>query len=157
KKDGGSLVVSDVVEGSSAALAGIKSKDRITEINGRPVSDLSAAEATELLEGAHKAEFGAKADLLVARGDQPPRQITLKRDYQPAVKWLAEVIARPEAADRLRVFRIDTPEVQQMLGLTNTDARWRNIRLDRREYSRFSWNEIQADPQAIQNAQELLK
>ncbi|MBC8874361.1 MAG: cytochrome c biogenesis protein CcsA [Planctomycetes bacterium] len=36
---------------------------------------------------------------------------------QPAVRWLLDVIARPEEAEEHRVFRIYTPEIRDTLGL----------------------------------------
>ena len=36
---------------------------------------------------------------------------------QPAMRWLMDVIARPKMAEQHRVFRVDSPEVRDMLGL----------------------------------------
>jgi len=38
-------------------------------------------------------------------------------ERQPAVRWLLDMIARPEAAEKHRVFRIYSPEVRDTLGL----------------------------------------
>ncbi len=36
---------------------------------------------------------------------------------QPAIRWLLDVMAKPEACFKHKVFRIENPEVQQLLGL----------------------------------------
>lgn len=41
---------------------------------------------------------------------------------QPALRWLLDLIARPESAARLRVFRIENPEVLETLGLTSREG-----------------------------------
>jgi ABC-type transport system involved in cytochrome c biogenesis permease subunit len=40
-----------------------------------------------------------------------------KEQRQPAVRWLADLMANPEAAFKHRVFRIENLELQQLLGL----------------------------------------
>ena len=50
---------------------------------------------------------------------------------QPAVRWLLDVIANPEAASQHKVFRIENPEVLQTLGLAAKPG------------FRYSHNEIQ--------------
>ena len=51
---------------------------------------------------------------------------------QPAIRWLLDVIARPEAAEDHRVFRIDNLEVLKSLGL------------ERRRGFRYAWSELGA-------------
>lgn len=40
-----------------------------------------------------------------------------------ALRWLMEVISRPEIADKMPVFRIDHPELKDYLGLSNVGGR----------------------------------
>ena len=49
---------------------------------------------------------------------------------QPAVRWLLDVIARPDVADRHRIFRIENLEVLETFGL------------ERRPGFRYSWEEL---------------
>ncbi|MFV2066461.1 MAG: cytochrome c biogenesis protein CcsA [Pirellulales bacterium] len=51
---------------------------------------------------------------------------------QPAIRWLLDVIARPEVAEKHRVFRIDSLEVLETFGL------------DRRKGFRYSREELRA-------------
>ena len=60
--------------------------------------------------------------------------------YLPAVKWLLELTARPEAAESLRVVRIDNPDVLDMLGL------------QRRQYYRYSWAEVNQNKSDLDRA-----
>jgi cytochrome c-type biogenesis protein CcsB len=55
---------------------------------------------------------------------------------QPAIRWLLDVIARPDAAEKHRVFRIDSSEVQETLGL------------ERRQGACYAWEEFR--PQSSQ-------
>jgi ABC-type transport system involved in cytochrome c biogenesis permease subunit len=49
---------------------------------------------------------------------------------QPAIRWLLDVIARPDDAVKHRVFRIEASELRDTLGL------------ERRKGARYSWEEI---------------
>lgn len=55
---------------------------------------------------------------------------------QPAIRWLLDVIARPEAAEEHRVFRIDSMELPEALGL------------ERRKGARYAWTEFR--PQSVE-------
>lgn len=57
---------------------------------------------------------------------------------QPAIRWLLDVIARPQVAETHRVFRIDNPEVLKSLGL------------ERRKGYRYSWSEIRSKSMEFQ-------
>ncbi|MHB1035048.1 MAG: cytochrome c biogenesis protein [Pirellulales bacterium] len=52
---------------------------------------------------------------------------------QPAIRWLLDVIARPEVAEKHRVFRIESAELRDTLGL------------ERRKGNCFAWAEIRPD------------
>lgn len=70
------LVISQVIMGSPAALAGLQAGDRIVRIDKKPVEDLSAEAAGERLKG----EAGSGVELeVMAAGDTEPRTKTLMR------------------------------------------------------------------------------
>ena len=58
---------------------------------------------------------------LMVMSDRRSFRIDGKR--QPAIRWLADVIARPEAAQEYRVFRIDHPDVLAIMGMTHDDGK----------------------------------
>ncbi len=57
---------------------------------------------------------------------------------QPAIRWLLDVIARPRDAEKYRVFRVDSLELLEALGL------------ERRQGFRYSWEEIRSGTMGIQ-------
>ncbi|HTQ39524.1 MAG TPA: cytochrome c biogenesis protein CcsA [Pirellulales bacterium] len=134
------LEVVSVIPGSAAELAGIVPKDRIVSLDHVADGELTLKTATERLEDNGRPTVKA----MISTGDQPAREVDIKREYQPAVKWLLEVAARPEVADRLHVFRVDNLDLLNMLGLP------------RREYYRYSWNEINKDPKEMEKAFDAL-
>ena len=137
----GTFLISSVDPESPAYFAGLKKGERITGIAQKPTKDLDADQVTELLEGAGGAGMnGASINLSVAAGNGPSREVSLAREYQPAIKWLLELITNPQQADRLRVFRIESIDVLNMLGLA------------RREYFRYSWDEINRNKDELDTA-----
>ncbi|HZZ28528.1 MAG TPA: cytochrome c biogenesis protein CcsA [Pirellulales bacterium] len=120
------LEIASVIPGSAADLAGIKPGDRLLSLDRVSKGDFNFKTAWERLEDNGNATVKA----MVARGDQPARGIVIKREFQPAVKWLLEVAARPDVADRLHVFKVENLDLLNLLGLR------------RREYYRYSWDEI---------------
>jgi len=48
----------------------------------------------------------------------------INRQRQPAIRWLADVIARPESAHQYPVFRIDHPDVLALLGRTPDQGKY---------------------------------
>jgi carboxyl-terminal processing protease len=77
KADGDSLLIVDVISGSPAANAGIRSSDRVLEVDGRRTKGLSTDEAADLLQGAE----GSAADLLVSAPGQSPRRLRVLRQH----------------------------------------------------------------------------
>ncbi|MCC7084882.1 MAG: S41 family peptidase [Pirellulales bacterium] len=77
KANEGSLLIVNVIHGSPAEAAGIKSGDRIVEVGGRSTADLSTDAAAELLQGVE----GSFAQLMVATADEAPRALTVKRQH----------------------------------------------------------------------------
>jgi cytochrome c-type biogenesis protein CcsB len=70
---------------------------------------------------------------------------------QPAVRWLLDVIARPEVAERHRVFRIDNLDVLKSLGLERRKGfrySWRELRERSREFQQLAMDARQQDAQA---------
>jgi ABC-type transport system involved in cytochrome c biogenesis permease subunit len=61
---------------------------------------------------------------------------------QPAIRWLLDVIARPEAAEKHRVFHIEGVEVRDTLGL------------ERRKGARYAWEELRTDSTKFQKVVE---
>jgi len=47
----------------------------------------------------------------------------LQDERQPAIRWLADVTARPEQAQEYSVFRIDHPDVLALMGMTHNDGK----------------------------------
>ena len=60
-----------------------------------------------------------------------------------AVRWLLEVIAKPEPAAQMRVFRIDHPDIRVVLGLEDSKEK------------RFTFNEIVEQRQELQRQVQL--
>ena len=92
-------------------------------------------------------EMGGRVQPIDTLARNSLRMISLREQYpdengqyQPAVKWLLELTARPEVAESLRVFRIDNPDVLDMLGL------------QRRQYYRYSWAEVNQNKNDLDRA-----
>jgi carboxyl-terminal processing protease len=77
KASEGSLLIVNVIHGSPAEEAGIKSGDRIVEVGGRSTADLSTDAAAELLQGVE----GSIAQLKVQTGDDAPRALSVRRKH----------------------------------------------------------------------------
>ncbi|HET8574717.1 MAG TPA: S41 family peptidase [Candidatus Paceibacterota bacterium] len=70
------LVVIAPLAGTPAAQAGIKSGDTITEVNGKPTSQMTVDEAVDQIRG----EVGTSVTLTVVRdGEKNPLSFTIKR------------------------------------------------------------------------------
>jgi ABC-type transport system involved in cytochrome c biogenesis permease subunit len=63
----------------------------------------------------------ARTALLMLRGQQ---ELTIDGKRVSAVEWLMDLMARPEATDVQRVFRIDDPDLLGLLGKTQTSERY---------------------------------
>ncbi len=62
----------------------------------------------------------ARNSLMIISGRQTFRLNGLR---QPAIRWLADTIARPEQSRGYDVFRIDHPDVLALMGLTHADGK----------------------------------
>lgn len=71
----GRVKVKEVLPGSPAEQAGLYAGDIITEVDGVPVGDQSAAETANVIRGA----TGTVVTLTVLRGSEPPRTYQLTR------------------------------------------------------------------------------
>lgn len=82
----GQLQIIAPLEGSPAQRAGLKSKDKILEINGKPSEGMSIEEAVRLIRGPK----GTKVKLKILReGWTEPKEIEIQRDRIeiPSLKW----------------------------------------------------------------------
>lgn len=62
----------------------------------------------------------ARNSLMILSGKQTLR---IDGQRQPAIRWLADVLARPEQSDQYEVFRVDHPDVLSLMGLTHEDGK----------------------------------
>jgi len=85
----GNVYVSEVFEGFPAQKADIRPGDQIMKINGIDLNSKNSDEVSQLLKGSK----GAEIKLLVKRGDDQPKEITLTRDEirQPNVSYYGMV------------------------------------------------------------------
>gem|GEM_PF-2639589 len=74
-QEGGHAVVTGIYEDSPAATSGIRVRDRILAIEGRPVADLGGRAIGTLLWG----ETGTSVTIRVQTGANPPRDVTVAR------------------------------------------------------------------------------
>jgi carboxyl-terminal processing protease len=71
----GQLTISEVVDKSPAALAGIKAGDKVVAIDGRSTVQMSVGEASRLIHG----ENGGNLKLKLSRSGQASFEVSLKR------------------------------------------------------------------------------
>jgi carboxyl-terminal processing protease len=71
----GQLTISEVVDKSPAALAGIKAGDKVVAIDGRSTVQMSVGEASRLIRG----ENGGNLKLKLSRSGQASFEVSLKR------------------------------------------------------------------------------
>jgi carboxyl-terminal processing protease len=71
----GQLTISEVVDRSPAALAGIKAGDKVVAIDGRSTVQMSVGEASRLIRG----ENGGNLKLKLSRSGQSAFEVSLKR------------------------------------------------------------------------------
>lgn len=85
----GLVYVSEVFEGFPAQKADVRPGDRIMKINGIDLNSKNSDEVSQLLKGSK----GAEIKLLIKRGDDQPKEITLIRDEikQPNVSYYGMV------------------------------------------------------------------
>ncbi|KPQ33769.1 MAG: carboxyl-terminal processing protease [Phormidesmis priestleyi Ana] len=75
-EEDGNLRVIAPIEGSPAEAAGLLPQDEILEINGTPTRTISLDEAAARMRGA----IGSQVALKVGRVDQPPFEVSIRRD-----------------------------------------------------------------------------
>ena len=85
----GNVYVSEVFEGFPAQKADIRPGDQIMKINGIVLNSKNSDDVSQLLKGSK----GAEIKLLVKRGDEQPKELTLVRDEikQPNVSYYGMV------------------------------------------------------------------
>src|SRR5690606_23911738 len=74
KADAGTLLIVNVVSNSPAERAGIKPGDRIVEVAGRSMDDVTTDQAAELLQGVE----GSVAELVVQTDGESPRALAIR-------------------------------------------------------------------------------
>jgi ABC-type transport system involved in cytochrome c biogenesis permease subunit len=132
----GEVVIDRVDPGSTAEAAGIVPGDRIVQIEKEPTARRKATAVHDLLETVD----GLSLNLKVASGSQPAREIKVGRGTRPAVKWLLEMASRPDVAEDLCVFKIDSLDLLGMLSLQRCPA------------YRYSWSELNRHRDALNQA-----
>jgi carboxyl-terminal processing protease len=71
------LLIVNVIHGSPAERAGIKSGDRLTAVAGKSTHELSTDQAAELLQG----EEGSSVELQAVSAGEPPRRVVVRREH----------------------------------------------------------------------------
>ena len=77
KADNGALLIVKVITGSPAERAGIRSGDRITEVDGKATAELSTDQAADLLQGPE----GSVVQVVVLNKDNQPRRLAVRREH----------------------------------------------------------------------------
>ena len=76
-KDEDKFIIKQVIENTPAYEAGLKEKDELIKINGKPASNYSLSEITKLLKG----NTGERIDLVVKRGRKKIEVSLILREY----------------------------------------------------------------------------
>ncbi len=71
------LLIVNVIHGSPAERAGIKSGDRLVAVAGKATRDLTTDQAAELLQGPE----GTTVELMDVTGNDPPRRVVVRREH----------------------------------------------------------------------------
>jgi carboxyl-terminal processing protease len=100
KSASNALLIVNVIHGSPAERAGLKTSDRIIAVAGHSTHDLSTDQAAELLQGAE----GTQVELTAVTADQPARNLTLRREHVevPSVDDIRMI----DAADGVGYFKL---------------------------------------------------
>ncbi len=77
KANNGALQIVKVITGSPADRAGVRSGDRITEVNGRVTSDLTTDQAADLLQGPE----GSTVEIAIITPKDVTRKLKVRREH----------------------------------------------------------------------------
>ena len=88
RRSGSSMLVAQVAAGGSAEAAGVQVGDRLTSVDGRSVSGLSATDAAAALRG----QAGTTVDVALVHGTVT-RRLMLRRAVVPAPGVTTEMVA----------------------------------------------------------------
>lgn len=92
KDEKGRLVIIEMFEGFPAERQGIRPGDRLVAAGGHPTSDLTFNELTGLIRG----PVGTRVSLTIQRGEEPPKDYTLTREWlNPNPKGIESRLVRP--------------------------------------------------------------
>lgn len=76
KENANALTVIEPMEDTPAMRAGVRARDVITAVDGKPTANLAIPAVQALLRG----EVGSKVTLTLKRGNQPPFDVSMARD-----------------------------------------------------------------------------
>lgn len=101
----GTIVVVSPIKGSPAEKAGIKPNDKVTEVDGKSVTGMSANEAVLLIRG----EKGTKVTLTIERKEgEEPEKVTITRDEIPINTVYPEMLDNGVAKIQITSFSSHT-------------------------------------------------
>ena len=83
KADGQSLLIVDVIQGGPAAEGGMQGGDRIVEVDGKSMEDVSTDEAADMLKGAENSDVAI--EVLHQDGSRVQMRLVRKRVEVPSV------------------------------------------------------------------------
>jgi serine protease Do len=116
--EGKGAMVEDVYAGSPAALAGMRSGDRITAVNGKPVDSY-----LQLLREIALLPPGSRTRFTVVRGSTP-RDLMVTLSERPAPETMHTLNELKEAEPAGLALQDVTPALANQLALTVTDGAW---------------------------------
>jgi carboxyl-terminal processing protease len=130
RRSGSSILVAQVAAGGPAESVGVQVGDRLSTVDGRSVSGLSATDAAAALRG----RAGTTVELVLSRGSSE-RRLTLTRAVVPAPRVTAVMVAS-------HVGRIVVPAFTQGVGRQVRDA----VRALRAEHATGLVLDLRGDP-----------
>jgi C-terminal processing protease CtpA/Prc len=71
------FIIKQVIENTPASEVGLKEKDELIKINGKPASNYTLSEITKLLKG----NAGERIDLVIKRGRKKMEFSLILREY----------------------------------------------------------------------------
>jgi carboxyl-terminal processing protease len=116
KSDNGALLIVHVIPNSPAEKAGIRDGDRITAVDGQPTQALSTDEAASLLTGVE----GSMVRVAVVTGNEPPRELTVRRASVEVPSLENVKIIKPESG----VAYVRIPAFQKTTAADLEEALW---------------------------------
>lgn len=94
------LTVISPIEGTPGYLAGLKAKDKIIKIDGKPTKDMALDEAVSIIRGRR----GSKVTLTIVRGKNKEKDFAIKRDKIAIKAVSSKIIASEIGYIKLNTF-----------------------------------------------------